>query len=86
MHPSLIRDRTTENRLVEHLFFPRNTLATLVMSDSEPEQLLRREQARNKSAVIKSQAGDVTDDTEYRVVIEIKRVCFPAERIRIRKK
>lgn len=56
------------------------------MSDSEPEQLFRREQARNKSAVIKSQADDVTDDTEYRVVIEIKRVCFPTERIRIRKK
>jgi hypothetical protein len=56
------------------------------MSDSEPEQLLRREQARKESAVIKSQASNVIDDTEYRVIIEIKRIRFPAERVRIRKR
>jgi hypothetical protein len=53
------------------------------MFDPEPEQLLWRYQARNESVVIKSQTSDVHDDTEHRVVIEVERVCFPAERIRV---
>jgi hypothetical protein len=55
----------TEYRFVEHLFLPWNRLATLVMFDSEPKHLLRRNQVGNsESNVIKSQADNVKDDTE----------------------
>ena len=49
----------------------------------EPELLIWRHQARHESAVVESQAGDVTDDTKHRVVIEIESVRFPALDVRV---
>ena len=81
-YASLVQDGTTEDGLIKHLLLPWDTLATLVaVFNPEPEKLLRRHQAVNEGFVVKSQASDVSNDTEHRLVIEIERVRFPVGRI-----
>jgi hypothetical protein len=70
-------------RFVENRFLPWNRLATLVMGGPELEQLFLRNQAGNtKRIAIKSQTGNMEDDTEEWVVVEIECVSFPAKRVR----
>ena len=65
-----------------YLLFPWDWLTALMVSP-EPEQLIWRHQAWHESAVVESQAGDVTDDTKHRVVIEIESVRFLALEARV---
>lgn len=82
MYSRFINDRATEDGFIDYLLFPWDWLTALTVSP-EPEQLIWRHQARHESAVVESQAGDVTDDTKHRVVIEIESVRFPALDVRV---
>ena len=79
LYTLLGRNDPTEDGCVEHLSLPWNRLATLISFGSEPEQLVWRDQIGNlKSLIIESQADDMGDDAEERVVIQIESVRFPA--------
>jgi hypothetical protein len=79
LYTLLGRNNSTEDGYVEHFSLPWNGRATVTRFDSESEQLTRRDQTGNpESLTIESEADDVSNDTEKRIVIQIESVRFPA--------